>query len=112
MILRNLTPHPVSLLTEGGQIVTIESIGVARCVEKVFHVAPMSLDDGLTIALKMKSIGHVVGLPAPTEGVGYIVSMAVAEHSPTDRHDLYVPADTVRDENRTITHSKGLWYRG
>ncbi len=43
----------------------------------------------------------------PIEGVGYIVSLAVAQAA-RDRKDLFVPDDLVRDEKGVIVGCRRL----
>ncbi|MFA6577383.1 MAG: hypothetical protein WCS84_18320 [Nocardioides sp.] len=43
-------------------------------------------------------LGRVVDLPGPIEGVGVIVTSAVARAAGADRDDLWVPHDLIPDD--------------
>ena len=66
---------------------------IARCEQKQEYV-----ETWLIIPITRQTFGKVTGLPAPHEGVRYIVSSRVADACP-DRKDLVVPGPAVRDEN-------------
>lgn len=98
----NLTPHTVNICNEDGTIVkSFESKGIARAKQTAQHVGEL---DGIEL-VSMK-FGNTEDLPAPAEGVYYIVSVitanaAKAEGRTTD--DLVITADPVRDAaNRII----------
>lgn len=100
MKLVNLTPHPITLVL--GETTTIESAGVAR-------VATSSVEVGthMGVPLIRSTYGEVVGLPAPQEGVLYIVS-AMVRSALLGRTDLASPAALVRNEAGQITGCKAL----
>ncbi len=96
-IIRNLTPHTVSLCAANGEVIrAFESEGVARAAQTTVEVGEL---DG--IRLVKSSFGAPVGLPDPQDGVYLIVSLATAnaarDHGRTVE-DLLLTADTVRDE--------------
>ncbi|HUM42725.1 MAG TPA: hypothetical protein PKI14_07240 [Fervidobacterium sp.] len=102
-ILINLTPHPVTIVAEDGTVVmelpacpnpprasaTRESYGQVKGIP-VYHV----------------SIGEVQDLPEHRPGIGYIVSRTVAEA--VRRDDLFIPDQTVRDEQGRIVGCRAL----
>lgn len=97
-LLVNLTPHAINL-----NGVVIPSSGVAR-------VATKSLDAGTFAGVKLVTTTYgdvVVGLPAPKDGVMYIVSALVRLALPTHT-DLASPADLVRDEKGNIVGCRAL----
>lgn len=51
--------------------------------------------------------GKVENLPEPQEGVVYVVSALVAQAVP-DREDVFIPDDTVRDEQGRIIGVRAL----
>lgn len=93
-MLMNLCPHPINLYINGVLNSTIMPSGkIARCEQKQEYV-----ETWLLIPITRQTFGKVTGLPAPHEGVRYIVSARVAEACP-DRKDLVVPGPAVRDED-------------
>lgn len=93
-MLMNLCPHPINLYINGVFNSTIMPSGkIARCEQKQEYV-----ETWLIIPITRQTFGKVTGLPAPQEGVRYIVSARVAEACPY-RKDLVVPGPAVRDEN-------------
>lgn len=93
-MLVNLCPHPIDLYINGVLNSTILPSGtIARCEQKQEYV-----ETWLLIPITRQTFGKVTGLPAPKEGVRYIVSSRVADACP-DRKDLVVPGPAVRDEN-------------
>lgn len=97
----NLTPHEVNLISittttipptaPPARVSTTTTftrmLGVARITETVF--------------------GEVENLPAPQDGVIYIVSRIVRAACP-DRNDLFYPNELVRDENGRIIGCQSL----
>jgi len=84
----NLTPHTikiVALATDGKEIVVEPSGTIARVetIEKVIAEV-----DGIPIV--KRTFGEVKGIPAPEEGVGYIVSAMVLS-AVKGRIDVYAP---------------------
>ena len=96
MVLKNFTPHPVTIFTDEARI-KIPSDGEARCVEVVETLDPVEFH-GVFIPVQRKRFENVAGLPEPTEGVGYIVSALIATALP-DRTDLFIPSE--------IEHARG-----
>ena len=111
MKLYNYTPHPVTILHDDGEVEIIPTTGLARCSTREVEVSPIETPSGRKFPTKMKYFGEVTGLPDPQNDIGYIVSMAVANASP-QRHDLYVPGDTLRKTDGTIIGCRSLWYVG
>jgi hypothetical protein len=86
-VIRNYTPHPISLSSSDASLVVIPSHGVAR-------VADLPR-------------GSVVGLPDPAPGVILVVSILVAERLP-ERDDLRVPGQQARDAGGRVVGCSGL----
>ena len=103
--IKNLTPHTVSIVNEDGTVkATFPSEGIARASQIAEHAGEL---DG--IELVSMRFGKTEDLPAPAEGVYYIVSAitanaAKAEGRTTD--DLVLTADTVRDDSGRIIGCK------
>ncbi len=101
----NLTPHTVTIISEDGTIkAQFPSEGIARASQTAEHVGEL---DGIEL-VSMK-FGATEDLPAPVEGVYYIVSVitanaAKAEGRTTD--DLVITADPVRDDSGRIIGCK------
>ena len=103
-ILKNLTPHPVTIVTVDGVVLkTIESSGLVR-------LKASTIDTGTEIdcvKITTTSFGEPEGLPEFEDGVFYIVSQLV-KSALTQRKDLLVPAEVVRDEKGNIIGCKSL----
>ena len=103
--IKNLTPHTVFIVNEDGTVkATFPSEGIARASQIAEHAGEL---DG--IELVSMRFGKTEDLPAPAEGVYYIVSAitanaAKAEGRTTD--DLVLTADTVRDDSGRIIGCK------
>jgi len=106
MRLINLTPHPVNLLLEGRTITVPPEGTVARVREEILPDAGIMVD-GDFIPVVRKVLREVTGLPEPSEGVIFVVSLAVAQAA-RDREDLFVPDDFVRDEEGRILGARRL----
>lgn len=118
-IIMNYTPHSVTLLGANLGSDVFESVGVARCQERVEVMTPGTYDPfgdgGMTFSLPLvrKSFGTVEGLPPqdPTKPWKlYIVSQIVADACP-GRNDLLVPSDIVRDAHGVVLGCKSFSWR-
>ncbi|MFA6006512.1 MAG: hypothetical protein WC764_02165 [Candidatus Paceibacterota bacterium] len=107
MRLVNLTPHRINILDLGGnaQVGSIDPSGQVARTAATF-VADKEVAGFPTCRA---SYGEVTGLPAPEEGVGYVVSGLVAAH-PTvaGRGDVFAPGDLVRGADGQPVGCKGL----
>jgi hypothetical protein len=95
--IRNFTPHDICL--EGFQ--PIPSEGIARCKEIVDVVGKFA---GVDII--KKSFGEIEGLPEAEKDTIFVVSIIIAQES--NRLDLVVPGEVIRDEKGRITGCKNL----
>lgn len=95
----NLTPHTINLVVGKEETITIEPEGdmVARAREEVIAASRH---------LKKMRITEVIDLPEPQEDTVFIVSKLVAIIS--NRTDLLVPCDFVRDEDNRIIGCRNL----
>ena len=112
--LRNLTPHPVTIVIPGGRSMTIptDPEGPARCIpttEVVGKVMVITPDGGDVefVPVRRTVMGAVTGLPDPEPGVLLLVSRVVAEAA-RDRKDLVIVDDTVRDDQGRIIGARAL----
>ena len=102
----NLTPHNVNIINEDGSIRTIKASGtVARCAQSTQVVDTID-----NIPITTTNFGDVVDLPLPQADTMFIVSRLVLTAC-SDRNDLLVPNDFVRDDNGNIIGCKSLAMR-
>lgn len=106
MVIINLTPHTITIVGQDGKILRSfpPSGNIAR-------VSTIQKDAG-TIAgvpVKLQTYGAVQGLPAPQDGVVYIVSSIVAQAA-DGRDDLIIPdtANAIRDDQGRIIGVPGF----
>lgn len=95
----NMTPHEVVIVNSDSKEVIRKfpaSGNLARVNSSTVTVGNI---DGIDITRTQFS--EVYGLPEPSEGTYFIVSLAVAQRA-TDRSDLLVPNGSVRDEQGRI----------
>lgn len=103
MNLVNLTPHEINLIMDNGEVLTIEPSGtVARVTATTVICGRIG-----AIPITTTEFGEVENLPSPEAGTYYIVSSIVAQ-SCKDREDVFVPNESVRDENGRIIGCKSL----
>jgi hypothetical protein len=96
MRLVNLTPHPITLRLADGSDLTLPVDGpAARCAPPQAHQG----DEGLPVPVaRQGQPGPVVGLPAPIDGVAYIVSGMVLAHADcAGRLDVLAPGTGPAD---------------
>ena len=104
----NLTPHAVNIINEEGEIaLAIPSTGMARCAVQSETVGDV---DGIPV--NKTSYGEVNGLPDPSEGTMYVVSMLVAQALKGERDDLVYPGELVRDEGGNIVGCRNFAVAG
>lgn len=100
----NLTPHDVVIFDINGDKHVYPSEGVAR-VDTTDMPMP-SLGEIPVVSFPIP--GPVTGLPGPTSGVAFIVSLMVADHpNVRGRTDVFAPATgpkhaAIRDEQGRI----------
>lgn len=103
----NMTPHALNIIDGNGAVaLTIPSSGVARAAQKREHIADLTVD-GVSIPVSKSTYGAVEDLPAPVDGVIYVVSALTAQACP-DRADVFITDDPVRDEAGRIIGCRGL----
>lgn len=100
----NKTPHAIHIVGSNNQVVrTYESEGQIRLAVKTVQEAPLA--DGTPTT--KTTFGQPEGLPDFEEGTFYIVSQLV-KAALSNRADLLVPAEVVRDEKGHILGCKSL----
>ena len=105
MEILNLTPHPVNLINESGELVeTFPVVGPAPRLMELVEALPAV--DGLPVN-KVSYGREITNLPAPQEGVLLIVSRITAA-AVTGREDILFPHGEVRDENGRILGARAL----
>ena len=121
MEIKNLTPHEIKIMW----IHTLDMGDDQRCLQKHELVLPASDKPARVtqevvvtgyiskvdfLPLYSYDFGEVVNLPEPSKGTIYIVSKMVAEAvaENTDRCDVYIVAETIRDAAGRIIGCKGL----
>lgn len=100
----NLTPHSIIIVDDNGEeLHTIEASDIiARVSVSTERVGEV---DGIPVSTSV--FGDVEDLPAPVPGTIFIVSRMVAVAA-SDRNDLYIPNETVRDEAGRIIGCRSL----
>jgi len=103
MIFKNYTPHVVRIINDVDDTIEIPACGIiARVTEET--ILTRRCDN---IQIREIRMNGVINLPAPEEGVGLIVSRAVAVELP-NRRDLYIPDQQVRDKENRVQGCRGL----
>lgn len=104
----NCTPHDVNIVGEDGSVIaTIVASGITpRCQASTKEVDTVEVD-GVTIPLTVSSFGDVYDLPEPLRNTLLIVSRVVADAA-SDRHDLVVPDQLVRNDAGQVVGARSL----
>ncbi len=109
----NLTPHNIVIVGVNGAHMDVPPSGqVARCATIATDAGSVVVD-GNTVRLRSVKMGDISGLPAPQDGVMYIVSQPVLQAAKlSGRVDCCSP-DTnpdsvIRDPSGQIIGVKGL----
>lgn len=109
MRIRNLTPHPVTMLLPDSGAVCFPSVGIARAEQTIVPAGTI----GGIYPVAQVSFGEPVGLPDPEEGTYLIVSSitaSAARESGRSLDDLLLVTDTVRDEEGRIVGCRSFAY--
>lgn len=104
----NCTPHAVNIQREDGSTLTVEPSGdFARVATNVENVNIPGIE-GIKVVKTTFDTTKVDGLPEPTEGVIYIVSLITLNALKGIRSDLVAPGNLIRDEKGNIVGCDGL----
>lgn len=99
----NLTPHTIAFILPNGEKMEIPASGqLARVSVRTETVGEI---DGIPVTMSV--FGNVEGLPAPKDGVIYVVSSLVAGRVP-ERSDVFIPNESIRDESGRIIGCRSL----
>lgn len=102
-MIRNLTPHAVTVEHVDGGSVTYEPAG------KPPRLTELASPLGTVAGHRILHVGYgpTVDLPPQEPGVTLIVSQLVCEANP-DRSDLVSPTDLIRDGSGRVTGCRAL----
>jgi len=111
MALVNLTPHPIVVRTDGGDVTIPPSGQVARVTSQQTLAGYIDLD-GVQIPVQRTTFGQVECLPAPAPDTVYIVSGLVLSALAGTRPDVVQPdtspAGAIRDGDGRIVAVRGF----
>lgn len=102
----NLTPHELNLIIGDKEIRILPSGIIARC-EVTRQQIDSIIVDSVEIPINKAVFGKVENLPEPQDNTIYVVSSLVAQAVP-HRNDVFVPDDTVRDDQGRIIGARAL----
>lgn len=103
MTMINLTPHAITFMVDGKDPIVVPASGtVARLKPTTVVIGSV---DGIPITKTV--FGDVTDLPDPADDTVYIVSSLVAQAC-RDRRDVFIPSDSVRDNEGRIIGCKSL----
>jgi len=100
----NMTPHPVHIVDEEGNITKTYDM-TTKTIRLAAQTVKHSVIDGIQITSTV--YGEAEGLPEYDEGTYLIVSQLVKTALP-ERKDLLVPAEVVRDSAGNIIGCRSL----
>lgn len=107
MTIINLTPHPINIIDEEGNIIKVfESAGVARVTQEDAEIGTL---EGIPII--ETEFGEPIGLPEYSQGTYYIVSAITAKAaslSGRSTRDLLLTGKTVRNSDGQIIGCQAL----
>lgn len=107
----NLTPHTINLANANGTFDAIEPSGkVARVKATTVNAPSDAYTDAVVTAgynVTTTSYGEVEDLPEPQADTVYVVSSLVAQRC-AGRLDVFIPNESVRDEQGRIIGCKSL----
>lgn len=103
----NLTPHTLNVCNaEGDPLAEFPPSGkTARIDVQYRQTGRLNLDE-TDVPVFEAEYGDIEGLPAPEEGVVFVVSGMVKAQ--TDREDVFSPGELIRDEDGNPKGCKGL----
>lgn len=108
----NLTPHDIVLVDENNDpIITIQPSGKLARVSTSTEMVGVIRVKGKRIRVTESEFGEVTGLPDPTPGVAYVVSLAVInalKKKRITRTDLFIPNESVRNDKGQVVGCKSV----
>lgn len=102
MNIMNLTPHPVTFISNGNSV-TVNPSGIIARVSASTEI----IDEINGIPVTTTVFGEVTDLPTKENDTIYIVSSLVAQRVP-EREDVFIPNEPIRDEEGKIIGCKSL----
>lgn len=107
----NCTPHPVCVIANGTAKTLFPPSGrVPRITETAYEWKPLAMDWSFQTVVVERHAAEVSDLPDPEDGTWFVVSRMVFDAA-TDRSDLLVPHDVVRDEDGRIIGCRSFLVR-
>lgn len=107
MIIRNLTPHTITLLDDSGEAVR-DFPAEIPCPRVA--VVETSAGEIAGVPIVRQQYGQVQDLPEEEAGT-YLIVSALVQAAATVRRDLLIPAQLVRDEAGRIIGCRALAVR-
>lgn len=104
----NCTPHAVNIYSKDGTVITVESSGNFARVATIKEETSIPGLEGIKVEKTTFDTSKIDGLPAPEEGVIYIVSLITLNALKGIRTDLVAPGNLIRDEKGNIIGCDGL----
>lgn len=101
----NLTPHPLTLVGENGTLEVPTSGQIARLAVERTALFPINCD-GVELPVSRPTLGEIINLPAPKEGLIFVASALVAEAA--GRADVMSPGELLRDPDGRVVGARGL----
>jgi hypothetical protein len=110
----NLTPHPINLIGDGGEIVIPPSGRVVRAREVREILGSIQLDGAGTLPVIRVSYAEPEGLPEELEAdtiyvVSALAASAIREHCPQVADRFVMVGDPIRDEFGRIIGARALF---
>jgi len=108
-MLVNLTPHTINFYNDKNELIySVEPSGkVARLKTKTIVTGYYKIADDIIIPVTKTVFGEIENLPKCDYETAYVVSTLVAQAC-SDRWDIFIPNDSVRDENGNIIGCRSL----
>ena len=103
----NLTPHAITFVGDGKELVIKPSGSIARVAAKTVDTGSISSPEGFVIPTTATQYGEVEGLPEAKDGTIYIVSSLVASRV-RERKDVFIPNESIRDDAGRIIGCRSL----
>jgi hypothetical protein len=108
----NLTPHPITLVGDMGEVTIPPSGLVVRAREMREVLGVVEVDGAGTLPLLRVSYGEPDGIPELELNAIYVVSAlaaaAIRAHRPEVADRFFVVSDPVRDESGRIVGARAL----
>jgi len=109
----NLTPHPINLIGDGGEIIIPPSGRVVRAREVREILGSIQLDGAGTLPVIRVSYAEPEGIPEQVEAdtiyiVSALAAAAIRAHRPDIADHFFVVSDPVRDSDGRVIGARAL----